>query len=83
MPDYQRLDLSFNYYRHKKNGRMGIWNFSIYNVYAHHNSFLILPSEGYKPDPLSADGYPEISYPTYQSYNLFPIIPSFSYTYKF
>lgn len=83
MPNYQRLDLSFNYYRHKKNGRMGIWNFSIYNVYAHHNSFIVLPSEGFAPNPDSADGYPQESYPTYQSYCLFPIIPSFSYTYKF
>ncbi|HMM17064.1 MAG TPA: hypothetical protein PKC47_05980, partial [Petrimonas sp.] len=25
MPSYHRLDLSFNYYRHKKKGRLGIW----------------------------------------------------------
>ncbi len=83
MPAYQRLDLSFNYYRHKKNGRMGIWNFSIYNVYAHHNSFLVLPSEKYILAPYGSAGFTEKSYPTYQSFNLFPIIPSFSYTYKF
>ncbi len=83
MPNYQRLDLSFNYYRHKKNGRMGIWNFSIYNAYMHHNSFLVLPDESFAPDPNSVDGYPQKSYPTYQSYSIFPIIPSFSYTYKF
>lgn len=51
MPNYQRLDLSFNYYRHKKNGRMGIWNLSIYNAYAHHNSFMILPSEEFRAEP--------------------------------
>jgi len=83
MPNYQRLDLSFNYYRHKKKGRMGIWNFSIYNAYMHHNSFLVLPDESFAPDPNSVDGYPQKSYPTYQSYSIFPIIPSFSYTYKF
>lgn len=83
MPAYQRLDLSFNYYRHKRNGRMGIWNFSIYNVYAHHNSFLVLPSERYTLVPYGSAGFTEKRYPTYQSYNLFPIIPSFSYTYKF
>lgn len=84
MSDYQRLDLSFNYYRHKKNGRMGIWNISIYNIYAHHNSFLILPSEGYKTElHSSGEYYTEKSYPAYKSFCLFPIIPSFSYTYKF
>lgn len=83
MPDYQRLDLGVNYYRHKKNGRMGIWNLSFYNVYAHHNSFIILPSEGYMPDPDSVDGYPQKSYPIFQSFCVFPFIPSFSYTYKF
>lgn len=83
MPNYQRLDLSFNYYRHKKNGRMGIWNISIYNAYVHHNSFLLLPSEGESPDPHSTGGYTANSYPTYKSFSLFPIIPSFSYTYKF
>ncbi len=83
MPDYQRLDLSFNYYRHKKNGRTGIWNFSIYNLYAHHNSFLVLPGEKYLPNPDTADGYPQSSYPAYQSFSLLPFIPSFSYTLKF
>ncbi len=83
MPGYQRLDISVNYYRHKKKGRMGIWNFSIYNVYAHHNSFIVLPSEGFAPGPDSIDGYPQHSYPTYQSYCIFPFIPSFSYTYTF
>lgn len=83
MPDYQRLDLSFNYYRHKKNGRRGIWNFSIYNVYAHHNSFMVLPSEEFAPDPNTVNGNPQQSYPTYHSYPLLPFIPSFSYTYQF
>jgi hypothetical protein len=62
---------------------MGIWNISIYNAYVHHNSFLLLPSEGESPDPHSTGGYTANSYPTYKSFSLFPIIPSFSYTYKF
>ncbi len=75
MPDYHRLDLDFNYYRHKKNGRMGIWNINIYNAYAYHNSFIITPGE--------RERSPSKYYPAYQSYSFFPIIPSFSYTYKF
>lgn len=80
MPDYHRLDLSLNYYRHKRNGRMGIWNFSIYNAYAHHNSFVILPSKEKMP---AQDGNQKRYYTAYQSYVFLPIIPSFSYTYKF
>ncbi len=83
MPNYQRLDLSFNYYRHKKNGRQGIWNFSVYNAYAHHNSFLISLMEGKTRVPEGTGTFPNTRYPTYQSYCFLPIIPSFSYTYKF
>jgi len=83
MPNYQRLDLSFNYYRHKKNGRTAIWNFSVYNLYAHHNSFMILPGEKSIPNPATEDGQPRKSYPVYQSFALLPIVPSFSYTIKF
>lgn len=83
MPNYQRLDLSVNYYRHKKNNRTGIWNFSIYNVYAHHNSFLITPSERFVSSANPEGDNVKRSYPAYKSHCLFPIIPSFSYTYKF
>ena len=84
MPSYHRLDLSFNYYRHKKNGRMGIWNLSLYNAYSHHNSFLVMPSRELIETPVqegvwvSKDGKPIL-----KSISIFPIIPSFSYTYKF
>lgn len=83
MPDYHRLDLSFNYYRHKKNGRMGIWNFSLYNAYAHHNPFVIVPSDEKGPVQGDAKGNSKGYYTVYQSYCFLPIIPSFSYTYKF
>ncbi len=84
MPAYHRLDLSFNYYRHKKKGRMGIWNLSIYNAYSHHNSFLIMPSNEIIKAQYQDGSYTEKpGKPVLKSLSIFPIMPSFSYTYKF
>lgn len=75
MPDYHRLDLGINIYRPKKNGRMGIWNISVYNAYMHHNSFLVsLEEEVSKKGEVRS---------VINSISTFPIIPSISYTYKF
>lgn len=84
MPAYHRLDLSFNYYRYKKKGRMGIWNLSIYNAYSHHNSFLIMPSNEVIRESIEGGAIIERKgKPILKSLSIFPIIPSFSYTYKF
>lgn len=86
MPSYQRLDLSFNYYRHKKNGRMGIWNLSVYNAYAHHNTFLVIPEREEIRTPVEgSDNAWTVTQgkPIYKSLAIFPIIPTISYTYKF
>lgn len=84
MPSYHRLDLSFNFYRPKKNGRMGIWNVSIYNAYSHHNSFLVINDTQEIREPAGENAWIIHGYkPVIKSWNIFPIIPSFSYTYKF
>lgn len=84
MPAYHRLDLSFNYYRYKKKGRMGIWNLSLYNAYSHHNSFLIIPTNEVISTPVQGGASIETEgKPIFKSFSIFPIIPSFSYTYKF
>lgn len=84
MPAYHRLDLSFNYYRYKKKARMGIWNLSIYNAYSHHNSFLVMPSNEIIRETNEYGGMSEKNgKPILKSWSIFPIIPSFSYTYKF
>lgn len=80
MPGYHRLDLGINYYRHKKNGRMGIWNVSVYNVYNKMNAFLVYPIQDFMYDPVS-NGYK--SNKRYKKLSILPIIPSFSYTYTF
>lgn len=77
LPAYHRLDLGMNIYRPQKNGRMGIWNVSIYNAYSRMNPIVIQKSTikqttSGKPVP-----------PKFQTLSIFPIIPSVSYTYKF
>lgn len=70
---FHHLDIGINYYR-KKNakGRQGIWNFTIFNVYNNHCPFFV---------------YPDVSEKTgkriLSQISLFPILPSFTYTYKF
>lgn len=84
MPSYQRLDLSFNFYRPKKNGRMGIWNLSVYNAYSHHNSFLVMNDTQEISEPVGENAWTTIGWkPVFKSWCILPIIPSFSYTYKF
>lgn len=71
LPAYHRLDLGINIYRPKKNGRMGIWNISIYNVYCHMNAITLKKRFWYNYDCY------------FETMSILPIIPSVSYTYKF
>ncbi|MDR1919890.1 MAG: TonB-dependent receptor [Tannerellaceae bacterium] len=79
MSDYHRLDLGFNFYRPKKKGRMGIWNLSLYNAYSRLNPMMAMPRHEFTEDE---QGH-TIQKAKMREYSLFPIIPSFSYTYKF
>lgn len=76
LPAYHRLDVGVSLYCPKKNGRMGIWNFSLYNAYCRMNPVSVrLAHTG----PEAKEGTPwEV-----QTFSLLPVIPSFSYTYKF
>ena len=77
LPAYHRLDLGMNIYRPQKNGRMGIWNVSIYNAYSRMNPIVIQKST--IKQTISGKPVP----PKFQTLSIFPIIPSVSYTYKF
>jgi outer membrane cobalamin receptor len=79
MSDYHRLDLGFNIYRPKKNGRMGIWNLSIYNAYSRLNPTMAEPKHSLIVDDKGNTTRKTVV----REYSLFPLIPSFSYTYKF
>lgn len=77
LPAYHRLDLGLNIYHPLKNGRMGIWNISIWNAYCRMNPIAIRTYTMY------SDGEKRKISPRFQTVGLFPIIPSVSYTYKF
>jgi len=89
LPDYHRLDLGINFYRPKKNGRMGIWNVSIYNAYSRMNPFMIYrdtESTYYQPESNTnaQQEKNDIRHTVkYKQVSILPIIPSISYTYRF
>jgi outer membrane receptor for ferrienterochelin and colicin len=73
IPPTHHLDLSMNYYRKKNTkGRQSIWNITIFNVYNQACPFLIFPDFSEKKGKH-----------VIKQVNLLPILPSFSYTYKF
>ena len=69
MPEYHRLDLSFNFVKHKKRG-IRTWNISIYNAYNRQNPLFLSTRE--------VNGQKMV----YQT-SLIPILPSFEYKYEF
>ncbi|MDR3140360.1 MAG: hypothetical protein LBU37_01315 [Tannerellaceae bacterium] len=77
LPAYHRLDLGLTIYRPLKNGRMGIWNISLWNAYCRMNPIAIRTRTMY-----SDSDKRKIS-PRFQVIGLFPLILSVSCTYKF
>lgn len=71
LPAYHRLDLGINFRKTTRKGNERIWNISIYNAYCRMNPFLA-----------KVEMMPDGSFRA-KSTAVFPIIPSFSYTYKF
>jgi len=78
LPDYHRLDLGINIYCPKKNGRIGIWNISVYNAYCRMNPIVITKESIY-----SGGSVVHNMHSRFRTLSIFPIIPSVSYTYKF
>jgi hypothetical protein len=74
-PDYHRLDLSVTLKNRQKENKKysSEWNFSVFNVYNRHNTWLIrFQQNEYNPDITEA----------YRLY-LFSVIPSVTYNFKF
>ena len=71
-PAYHRLDIGVDIHHRTKHGHERIWNWSIYNAYCHLNTMWIDMeyNDSTGTFKAKAKGY-------------IPIIPSFSYTYKF
>lgn len=76
---YHRADIGINFHKKKKHG-IRTWNISIYNTYNQLNPFLVYP--GYSGEYNYETGQYE-GKKTLKQISLFPIIPSFSYSYKF
>ena len=74
MAPYHRLDLGIQFHKEKKWGER-IWEISVYNVYNRKNPFFYTVDYG----NLGGGG----SYTRLKQVSLFPIIPSFSYSFKF
>ncbi len=70
LPDYHRLDVGMNFIKHRSDGKIRTWNFSIYNAYCRLNTV-------YADVEIDDGEY------VGRSYGLIPIIPTFSYTLKF
>lgn len=69
-----RLNLSANFNRFHKNGARSIWNVSIFNVYNAKNPAFVMPIKFGSAREGKAHA---------TQFTLLPLIPSFSYTYKF
>lgn len=69
MPNYHRLDLGVNIHTKKKRGER-TWSFGLYNAYSRQNPFFLY------------FGY-DNNQRVLKQISLFPILPSFSYNFKF
>ncbi|MCW5910511.1 MAG: TonB-dependent receptor [Cyclobacteriaceae bacterium] len=70
MKNYHRLDLSFSFWKDKKWGQRK-WTLGVYNAYSRLNPFFVDLS------------YDRNGNRKFIQYSLFPIIPSFTYSFKF
>jgi len=73
MPNYHRLDLSLRLTKQKRHHQR-IWTFGVYNAYNRFNPFFI-----YKSEDLA--GYSSTI--EFKEMSIFPLLPSFSYQFKF
>ena len=73
MSPYHRLDLGVQFHKKKKWGER-IWEISVYNAYCRFNPFF------YYTEKVTKDNK---DYGVLKQVSLFPVIPSFTYSFKF
>jgi hypothetical protein len=73
MKSYHRLDVGIQFHKVKKNGER-TWEISVYNVYNRKNPFFYYPETKIENDK---------EYGILKQVSLFPILPSFTYSFKF
>lgn len=75
MEAYHRLDLGLNFHRYRKRG-VSTWSIGLYNAYSRLNPFFVYS------DTERVTGT-DREKPVIRKASIFPIIPSFSYTFRF
>lgn len=75
MKAYHRLDLGFNFHRYRKRG-VSTWSIGLYNAYSRLNPFFM-----YSDTERIAGS--NARKPVLRQASIFPVIPSFSYTFRF
>lgn len=78
MRSYQRLDLDLSQTKKKKWGEI-VNSFSVYNAYSRRNPYFMYYQSGAQ-DPVTGQVYEK---PGYKQISLFPILPSFSKSFRF
>lgn len=74
LPVYHRLDLSVNFIKEKKKGTR-TWSFSVYNAYNRMNPFMVYYDAVYDNNVFQKIALHQMT--------IFPLIPSFNYSFKF
>ncbi|MDR6197655.1 TonB-dependent receptor [Siphonobacter sp. SORGH_AS_0500] len=77
---YHRFDVGIQFHKKMKRHER-TWEFSVYNLYDRRNPFFYMLSEKDIPNPASPGS--TRSKTVLNQYSIFPIIPSFSYMFKF
>lgn len=73
MPNYHRLDLGATWQRRKKDRFESSWTFSVYNVYAQQNPFIIT----FRKSPTDPGRTEAVKL------SIFALVPAFTYNFKF
>ena len=79
LPPSHRLNIGVNFHKQKRRGE-SVWNFGIYNAYNRLNPNFVFYKADKKDEP---DSKLYTRKERLRSVTILPIIPSFSYTYKF
>ena len=86
MPNYHRMDLGLNWHKPKKHG-VRTWSLSVYNAYNHQNPFFLMwETDRTQVQKIEEDGqinYYTTSVKKLKQVSIFPIVPTFTYSYKF
>ena len=79
MKPFHHLDIGVQFIKpHKRNNGQSIFEISIYNIYNHHNPFFYFTTQEYRETESGGEIINKI-----QQISIFPIIPTFSYHFKF